>query len=379
MTPLISMAGRIRYVFAAAATLLPVVAFMLAFFLTAFQPVFQSMETIVRSGYQEVRPLHELEIALLRAAMPPHGYLVHGIEEERGHWQQAKERVETAFATAQAGVGGREREVLLGLQRDWTLAESQVEDLFRARPGRAGRAMESFDVDLDGILRQVRSLISDLEQNLHDEYLRVAERKHEGTVLASVIILLSLVSGLAGGVWLSQARRTIMDQSLRDPLTGILNRRALQSEFAKLQARILEAENPASFSVLLLDLDHFKAVNDRYGHDVGDLALKSMALTTAEAIRNRDVFGRYGGEEFVVLLPGTGMEGARVLAERIRRRIASNPVQLPDGKGRIQLTVSIGCATNGGRVIPADEVLRQADQAMYAAKRAGRNRVACRD
>lgn len=384
MTSLISMAGRIRYVFAVAATLLPVVALMLVFFLSAFEPVFHSMEKIVQTGYQEVRPLHELEVALLGAAVPPHDCLIDGAEDARGSWLQAKIRVRTAFEAARAAVERRDGDLLLGLQLEWAVVESRGDGLFHmtgsAHPtGAVTQMLASFDAALEGLLQRVRFLIAALEQDLHAEYQRMAERKHEGIALAFVILLLSLLSGLAGGAWLSRARRTILDQSLHDPLTGLLNRRALQLEFAKMRALVVGAEDPLGYSVLLLDLDHFKAVNDRYGHDIGDLALKSMARTAGEVIRGRDIFGRYGGEEFVVLLPGIGIEGARILAERIRERIASSPVQLPDGAGQIRLTVSIGGASDAGRAVEVEEVVRQADQAMYEAKRAGRNRVVCRD
>jgi diguanylate cyclase (GGDEF)-like protein len=128
----------------------------------------------------------------------------------------------------------------------------------------------------------------------------------------------------------------------------------------------------SSTALLMLDLDHFKSVNDKWGHPVGDRALSSVAKVMTEELRGGDVIGRLGGEEFAVLLAGNRTDEAAVLAERIRRAVASFPVRY--GDILIDLTVSIGVAAHRGTTT-LEKLMAQADAALYRAKAAGRNRV----
>ena len=157
-----------------------------------------------------------------------------------------------------------------------------------------------------------------------------------------------------------------------DPLTGVNNRLALN----EIATRLLSAaaRSGQAVGVLMLDADHFKKVNDQFGHAGGDKVLRALVATVTSTLRGSDVIGRVGGEEFVVLAPGTDMAELMVLADRIRATLAATPL-LVDGK-TLQLTVSIGAAVapHGARDFAG--VLRLADLALYAAKRAGRNRVA---
>ena len=126
---------------------------------------------------------------------------------------------------------------------------------------------------------------------------------------------------------------------------------------------------------MMLDLDHFKSINDRFGHRAGDIVLKRVATTLCQSLRATDTIGRFGGEEFVVLLPETDAEGARRLAESLRTSIQDQPFALQDGTP-VRLTVSIGVFAVAGDDLPQTlEIEDRADAAMYAAKRAGRNRV----
>lgn len=156
----------------------------------------------------------------------------------------------------------------------------------------------------------------------------------------------------------------LAQMALRDPLTGLPNLRAFRAALA--------AER-GSFAVAFIDTDHFKSVNDRFGHAGGDRVLMALARQLRALLRQGDSIARIGGEEFAVLMPGTGLEGARALAERLRLAVAGMPLEL-EGT-RLALTVSIGVASSqGGRATP-EAVLQAADRAMYAAKAAGRNRV----
>ena len=156
-----------------------------------------------------------------------------------------------------------------------------------------------------------------------------------------------------------------------DPLTGVNNRLALSEAARKLLAAAARAQQPVG--VLMLDADHFKSVNDRFGHAVGDKVLLGLVASILSTLRTEDVIGRVGGEEFVVLAPNTSLQSVTVLAERIRAALGNAPL-LVEGH-TLRLTVSIGAAVarDGERDVAA--VLRRADQALYAAKRAGRNCV----
>jgi diguanylate cyclase (GGDEF)-like protein/PAS domain S-box-containing protein len=156
-----------------------------------------------------------------------------------------------------------------------------------------------------------------------------------------------------------------------DPLTGVANRRRFLQEMEMELIRHKRFRKPASF--LLLDLDHFKQVNDTRGHAVGDLALKHLAELARLRLRRLDLFGRLGGEEFGILLPGTDHQGALALAEIFRGQVASSPAQADSGP--VPLTVSIGATTFHPGDPDPDSILARADAALYRAKENGRNRV----
>ena len=152
-----------------------------------------------------------------------------------------------------------------------------------------------------------------------------------------------------------------------DSLTGALNRRALIEACGLELARC--RRNYQVMALLVMDLDHFKAINDTHGHQAGDRVLVDFARRVGHVLRQPDRFGRFGGEEFVVLLPETSLAEARVVAERIRAEVASGNKELP------ACTVSIGVAVNGPDDLEVDAIVARADAAMYRAKEAGRNRV----
>lgn len=158
-----------------------------------------------------------------------------------------------------------------------------------------------------------------------------------------------------------------------DALTGLMNRRRF---FQRLEAEVARAARfSRPLSVAMVDVDHFKRVNDTYGHATGDAVLRAVAQTLREALRAMDAVGRVGGEEFAVLLPETGLEAAAGVLERIRQAVAGLEVMAADGR-QVRVTVSAGVAAwQAGE--EAEAALRRADAALYAAKSAGRNRVVC--
>lgn len=156
-----------------------------------------------------------------------------------------------------------------------------------------------------------------------------------------------------------------------DPLTGIPNRRHLLNRGEKELSRARQDDRPVS--VLSIDIDRFKSINDNYGHAVGDEALKVMVDATLKALRKEDSFGRFGGEEFLVFLPETNTKEAANIADRIRRTIAE--ASLPVEQKTLQMTVSIGVATYWCDGEAIESVLKRADDALYEAKNKGRDRV----
>jgi two-component system cell cycle response regulator len=131
-------------------------------------------------------------------------------------------------------------------------------------------------------------------------------------------------------------------------------------------------------STLLIDIDHFKKINDSFGHDVGDEVLREFAVRLASNVRAIDLPCRYGGEEFVLVMPGTSLADAERIAERIRRHVAGAPFRVAAVSEPLSVTISIGVAANSGPGDNPEALLKRADQALYEAKSSGRNRVIAR-
>ncbi|ODT85363.1 PleD family two-component system response regulator [Phenylobacterium sp. SCN 70-31] len=174
--------------------------------------------------------------------------------------------------------------------------------------------------------------------------------------------------------------RSNLDHSLElavtDQLTGLHNRRYMAGQLEALMRRAGQGGEPVS--VLVIDIDHFKRVNDSFGHDVGDEVLAEFAVRLASNVRAIDLPVRHGGEEFVVVMPDTDLENARRIAERIRLHVAGAPFRVMGGQELLSVTISIGVATSAGTDDTSNALLKRADEAVYEAKSAGRNRVIAR-
>jgi two-component system cell cycle response regulator len=163
-----------------------------------------------------------------------------------------------------------------------------------------------------------------------------------------------------------------LELAITDALTGLHNRRYMERHIGGLVEQASSLGKP--LAVLMLDVDHFKAINDSYGHAAGDEVLREFALRIRRSIRGLDLACRYGGEEFLVVMPETDLSAAALAAERLRRRIASDPFPIQRGERAMEVTISVGIAALAEGEDPAS-VLKRADEALYRAKRDGRNRV----
>ena len=171
---------------------------------------------------------------------------------------------------------------------------------------------------------------------------------------------------------LINAREALRVQATQDPLTGLWNRGAILEALRREIARAKRERN--SVAVVMADLDYFKRINDSYGHLAGDAVLREVANRMRSSIRPYDAIGRYGGEEFLILLPGCNIPGAATVAERLMTSIAGQPVDLAGEK--LLITCSLGVASNSeAPEADADWLIRAADAALYQAKSAGRDRV----
>jgi diguanylate cyclase (GGDEF)-like protein len=177
---------------------------------------------------------------------------------------------------------------------------------------------------------------------------------------------------LSGGNVEADYHEEIYRLTIIDALTGIHNKRYLLDFLDRELARSARHHRPLSMGIL--DIDHFKVINDQMGHLAGDYALREMAVIIKEAIRREELFARYGGEEFAVVWPETGRAGALLIGQRVRELVEIHPFEY-DGRA-FNLTISMGIATTEGEpsLAPTD-LIRRADEKLYAAKQAGRNRV----
>lgn len=204
--------------------------------------------------------------------------------------------------------------------------------------------------------------------------VRSLEEANYWQALIFLVAMCAVISLALGFVYMTmeRAERRSFELAMKDMLTGLSNRRAISEE---LQVAVARAQRSGQLlGVLMLDIDHFKKVNDGYGHQAGDVVLRSVAQTLQSRLRAQDQIGRFGGEEFLVVLPDAGLDGATTLAEALRAAVEATPAQW--GAQRIGVTISIG--VRAGMVTGADtpdSLVAAADAALYRAKQGGRNRV----
>ena len=216
----------------------------------------------------------------------------------------------------------------------------------------------------DGVTRQVEDIVARLDGTLFAVRMTVTQMCEGGQRIGVEVVFQDI------------SQRREMERELKrlattDSLTGVTNRRQFIERCEQEMVRLKRFGNP--FSLLMIDVDHFKRVNDTHGHAIGDAVLMHLSGLARNELRRTDVFARIGGEEFAFLLAGSALDGAMEFASRFRGMVESQPAKTDVGE--IPLTISIGAAQAGSRDRNADDLMRRADAALYRAKHGGRNRV----
>ncbi len=221
-------------------------------------------------------------------------------------------------------------------------------DEHRSRVGEIGNALSAGESQDSTNVMEAVSQIVNATSNMQDQIRRVEERLEAQTAQVEKHVI------LAG----------------RDELTGLPNRRTFDKELGKIYEEFQSHKKP--FSIIFLDVDNFKSVNDQHGHQVGDAALHELGKTLLTQIRDGDTATRYGGDEFAILLPSTTEEDARLVAERIRKAYAAKNFSAGGKPYRVTVSIGVSTAVDG---LSSEMIVHRADQALYAAKEAGRNKT----
>lgn len=240
--------------------------------------------------------------------------------------------------------------------------------IFRAMVNRFGPVTVSFAVNFGSMIMAV-ALTAALE------------RIFRGEVVAMDLFFAAVIAGILapiisyGFIYLT-GQLNLAEQQMRhlattDGLTGVLNRRYFFERSEIELQRAIRYGHP--LSMLIFDIDHFKEVNDRFGHQAGDAVIRQLADMTVNTIRSTDLLGRYGGEEFILLLPEAGFESAWKVAERLRKKVESHVFNF-DGNA-ISITISVGISSLESPDTDLEALISRADRSLYAAKDAGRNCV----
>jgi two-component system, cell cycle response regulator len=279
---------------------------------------------------------------------------------------------------------------ILAAEHTIDVEPNPTEALFHAAEGNYDLLIVSRDLNnFDGL--RLCSQARSLERTRHVPILAIADPENSTRLLRGLEIGVNdyLLRPIDKIELLARARTQIrrrrytdhlrdnvqnsIEMAITDALTGLHNRRYMESHLATLAEQAATRGKP--LALMILDIDYFKSINDNYGHDAGDDVLREFAVRVRKSIRGIDLACRYGGEEFVIVMPETDLHVAGMVAERLRRSIAGEPFAIHKGTKRIEVTISIGLTTLEQKGEAVGDVLKRADTAMYRAKHDGRNRV----
>jgi diguanylate cyclase (GGDEF)-like protein len=381
---------------------------------------------VVDDPYMELRDVARAQVAVSAALMPPNDYVAHGEQIEKQNFQHLAEVVDQQFDNLIKKIGPVHHEsgLIHAAKEKWLIGKEQaLEILAVPHPvgnHRAAMAMERMDAQFDRVLADLDAA-SRLSTREAETELQQARILRDDVVFKVLLVMILGLTTAAVSAWfllhstvipiqkmhrvvqqfgrgqldkrveihsddevgklasafndmanqVQNITETLTNESTHDPLTGALNRREFERQFQNILQHAIRHNRP--LTVAMMDLDHFKNINDTHGHQVGDEYLKVMCKVIETNLRPGDVFARYGGEEFVAVLPESDAVGARRVAERLRLLAAGAGIKR-NGQ-MVSTTLSIGLSTFPADGATVSELMAASDRALYGAKAAGRDRV----
>jgi diguanylate cyclase (GGDEF)-like protein len=384
-------------------------------------------DELIEDSLSETRMVVTLQLAMSQAAMPPNDHIIHANPAEQENYRALVARVGQQFSqlAASESLLPQQREILAAARREWREARTLGDAIMALQDpkgdSRAAGMMEQFDSHVEKAVHEMETI----NELVRQETVERDEALHRLRLTASTFIITLFLLGLAvasvGSMALARALfpslRTLAEgmrrfsrgnldtrietpmpaefqqlgegfntmagrlqalhdrlesESIRDSMTGCYNHRKFINDFHFEMGRTRRYQHP--LTLLMLDIDHFKTVNDTHGHPAGDEVLRVLTREISGHLRETDALYRYGGEEFAILLTETDGPGARLVAERLRALIEKMTVRISDDTS-LSITVSIGIAYYPDDAGDEDSLLKVTDQALYRAKTNGRNRV----
>lgn len=256
------------------------------------------------------------------------------------------------------------QEVKAALTSRYSVDQSRIETLVDTVADESVEALSFFDID-PGQMKPFSLMLQEANEelgklNLSYEYLVIELKQAKETA-----------ENLARK--LQSANNRLRAMAFQDGLTGLFNHRFFQENMDKELSKAIRYQRP--FSLIMLDLDYFKKINDRYGHPAGDAVLKAISATINKTVRNSDIVSRYGGEEFAIVLPETPLKGAVILAERLRKNVEQLVVKAGDASIRMTISLGLTIWEPESTVTEKADIIEAADKALYASKSSGRNKT----
>jgi len=418
---------RSRFLISLGAMLLPLMVLGVTTYVS-IDRVVGAFTHVVDDPYAELRLVARTQVAVSKALMPPNDYLVHGDKTEIQNFALQSSEADRLFDLLEEKIhkSGHESELIRSARDEWAIGKAQALELLSVSQPvgnkRASIAMEQMDEQFGKVLTKLDAANQIFVQEAESELHNASAVRDDVILKVWLVMLLGLTIAVVAGWLLLQSTvipiqklhrvvqqfgrgrldqrveiksddevgklasafndmanqvqnitETLTNESTHDPLTGALNRREFERQFQNMLQHAIRHNRP--LTVAMMDLDHFKGINDNYGHQVGDEYLKVFCKVIESNLRPGDVFARYGGEEFVAVLPESDSIGARRVAERLR--LLATGAGIKRNGHLVSTTISIGLST-----FPADgatlaELMAASDRALYGAKAAGRDRVEC--
>jgi diguanylate cyclase (GGDEF)-like protein len=382
---------------------------------------------IISDPIAEMHHVMKLQLSLQQAAMPVNDHVIHADPVEQENYLHLKGKVAKEFdeLLSLKSLFPEQRDGINKALLEWQHAIETGDAIMKMEnpigDQNAANKMEFFDKNIDIAVSMLEHVHHQIQDEISERQELLHEIRHELYVLIITMFAFGLFIVVIGFIVLARLifsplktvthsmdrfsqgeldhriegrmvteikhladgfnsmadsihdmQSVLERQGIEDPLTGCFNRRKLQEDMKAEFSRAKRLEE--NLSILMIDLDHFKVINDTYGHLAGDIVLKAVVSEMNHQLRNYDTLYRYGGEEFAAMLPEINDEQARVVAERIRNAVSNTQIRI-DADRFVSITTSIGIATYPDAAVDGELILKLADQAVYEAKDRGRNLV----